>query len=106
MSVSRLWSDKYNPTRGLWEIYPISHQLHGALYGQKDFDAMVFLHRYRRHNWHVLEYFKDRPGDLLVMDMDGGGEWAELCAFLGRPIPSCPYPRSNPSSQIIAAVTT
>ena len=38
------------------------------------------------------EYFKDRPGDLLVMDMDSNPGWNALCAFLERPIPAEPYP--------------
>ena len=102
-SVEKLWSYAHNPTRHLWEVYPISHQLHTALYGQKDFDAAVFLERYRRHNAEVREYFKDRPGDLLVLDMDAGGEWAKLCKFLDRSMPNVPYPRANRSNEIIVA---
>ena len=33
---------------------------------------MFFLARYRRHNAEVREHFKDRPNDLLVMDIDAG----------------------------------
>jgi hypothetical protein len=38
----------------------------------------------------VLNFFKDRPDDLLVMNQMG---WPELCSFLGEPIPDVPYPR-------------
>ena len=48
--------------------------------------------RYRRHNAEVLAYFKDRPEDLLVMDMDAGAGWKELCGFFRKTIPSVPYP--------------
>lgn len=101
-SVERLWDPKYNRTRHLWEVYPISHQLHSALYGQREFNAPVFLERYRRHNAEVLEYFKDRPDDLLVLDMDmPTGKLAALCAFLKRPIfPDGLYPRANRSNDI------
>ncbi len=104
MSVKRLWDRKYNPTRHLWDVYPITNQLHSALYGRADFDALVFLQRYRRHNAEVSAYFKDRPNDLLVLDMEAGGQWEALCAFLNRPVPQVPYPRANRSSEI--SVTT
>ena len=96
-SVEKLWDAKYNPTRWIWDVYPFSNRIHTVLYGQKDFDAEVFLARYRRHNAEVLEYFRDRPGDLLVMDMDAGAGWVELCGFLGAPIPPVPYPAKNTS---------
>ena len=97
-SVSRLWDARYNPTRHLWYVYPFSDQIHTVLYGQKSFDPLVFLRRYRRHNAEVQAYFKDRPGDLLVMDMDDGAGWGPLCKFLGTPVPDVPYPRANVSS--------
>ncbi len=33
--------------------------------------------------------------NLLVMDITQGDGWRELCAFLGRPIPDCPFPHAN-----------
>jgi hypothetical protein len=95
MSVRRLWDQRYNPTRGIWDIYPFTGQIHTALYGRKDFDALVFLERYRRHNAEVREYFKDRPDDLLIMDMDAMPGWAPLCAFVDKPLPAVPYPWFN-----------
>ncbi|HUD11452.1 MAG TPA: sulfotransferase [Candidatus Saccharimonadia bacterium] len=99
-SVKRLWDYKHNPSRYIWDVYPFSNQIHTVLYGQKDFDALIFLERYRRHNAEVKEYFKDRPEDLLVMNMDAGGGWPALCMFLKLPVPSIPYPRMNRSNDI------
>ncbi len=93
-SLKWLWSDA-NPDRWTWEAFPFSHRIHTALYGQRDFDADVMLARFRRHNAEVLEYFKDRPNDLLAMDMDRGHGWPELCGFLGCAIPGEPYPVRN-----------
>jgi hypothetical protein len=94
-SVERLWDPKYNPDRLLWDVYPFTNKVHTALYGRPDFDADVFLARYRRHNQEVLAYFKNRPQDLLVMDMSAGAGWPELCDFLGLPIPAIDYPKAN-----------
>lgn len=79
-----------NPFRWEWDVYPISNRLHQFVYGRKDFDYDTFRDRYRRHNAEVMEYFKDRPNDLLVMREP---RWEELCAFLGRETPTEDYPR-------------
>jgi len=76
-----------------WEFDGYSHEMHERMYGQREFDALVFLERYRRHNAEVREWFSWRPNDLLVMDMSAGAGWPELAGFLGTPIPSAPYPR-------------
>ena len=50
---------------------------------------------FRKHNEEVLEYFRDRPDDLLVVDFTKGAGWDELCAFLDHPIPGEPFPHAN-----------
>ena len=91
-SVQNHWIHASNKFRWAWSTDPFTHKVHKLLYGQKGFDADIFLARYRRHNAEVLEYFKDRPGDLLIMDMDRAG-WPELCGFLQKPIPEVEYPQ-------------
>lgn len=66
------------------------------LYGTKGIDRRALLDAYERHERHVFEYFKNRPNDLLVMNICGGeADWEELCSFLGKPIPAVPFPASN-----------
>lgn len=55
----------------------------------------LYLERYRKHNADVLSYFKDRPNDLLVMDLTKGDGWEKLCPFLGKSIPEKKFPHSN-----------
>lgn len=93
-AVKALWDPNRNPYYD-WDKQPFSHLIHEALYGQRDFDRDLFLARYRRHNRDVLDYFKSRPNDLLVMPMSAGAGWPELCGFLGKPVPSIPYPHAN-----------
>ncbi|OFW99785.1 MAG: hypothetical protein A3E78_07540 [Alphaproteobacteria bacterium RIFCSPHIGHO2_12_FULL_63_12] len=57
-----------------------------------------YLDVYARHERDVRAYFADRPGDLLVMDLERGDGWAELCGFLGLAVPSEPFPVKNRSS--------
>jgi hypothetical protein len=66
------------------------------LYGTTGTDSEVLLDAYERHDRHVREYFRDRPDDLLVMNIAGGeADWESLCGFLGRPVPDTPFPASN-----------
>jgi hypothetical protein len=53
------------------------------------------LEKYERHNQDVKDYFKDRPNDLLVIDVIGGEGWEKLCPFLDKPIPKQPFPHKN-----------
>lgn len=51
--------------------------------------------RFIQHNTDVLEYFKTRSGQLLVVDWEAGDSWPQLCDFLGMPIPAVPFPHLN-----------
>lgn len=85
-SVVGHFGEKSSPMRQ-W-IYGVGSPL-GA---ETDYAA-----RYDRHNREVLEFFSDKPGSLLVMDLTAGDGWQELCAFLGGvDIPAEPFPHSNP----------
>lgn len=104
-SVERLWNPLFNATRWVWDRYPFTNRIHTALYGRADFEPVTFLKRYNRHNQEVLEYFKDRPGDLLVMDMGSANSWQGLCEFLNVEEPAEPYPVKNPTVSRAPAVT-
>lgn len=51
--------------------------------------------RFLRHNAEVADHFRSRPGDLLVVDWEGGNGWRELCDFLERDVPDAPFPHLN-----------
>jgi hypothetical protein len=93
-AVQCLWDPKRNPYYD-WDKQPFSNRIHSALYGRTSFDRPTFLDRYHRHNRDVCAYFSNRPQDLLVMNMNEGAGWKELCGFLGKPIPSIPYPHAH-----------
>jgi hypothetical protein len=50
---------------------------------------------YREHNQGVMDYFKSRPDDLLVLNFEDGDGWEKLCGFLGKAIPDQPFPHAN-----------
>ena len=81
-SVENHWNPELNQYRHQWNKDPFTHKVHKLLYGQKGYNRELFLERYRRHNKEVLEYFKDRPNDLLVLKIDENTGWNKLCKFL------------------------
>jgi hypothetical protein len=64
------------------------------VYGIGGFDRETFRRVYDRHLAEVAEYFAARPGQLLTIDLCAGEGWEKLCPFLGRPVPSEPFPHA------------
>ena len=62
------------------------------VYGSIDFNRVRFLDAYEQHVRDVLSYFKERPEQLLVMDITGGDGWEKLCPFVGVPMPLERFP--------------
>ena len=54
---------------------------------------------YEAHNSAVREYFRDRPQDLLVMELEKGDGWEKLGAFLNVAVPGGPFVQTNSSRQ-------
>ena len=72
--------------------------IYGENAGCPEGNEDTYIKRYERHNREVLEYFSDRPGDLLVMDIPADAGWEKLCAFLGHDVPDKPFPHANKAS--------
>jgi Sulfotransferase domain len=53
------------------------------------------IQRYEEHNAEVEAYFRDKPGQLLVVCWENGDGWDELSEFLGLERPSIPFPHAN-----------
>lgn len=59
-------------------------------------DPQKFIDRIKKHEEGILEYFKDRPEDLLVINICKGEGWEKLAPFLGeKKIPSILFPHAN-----------
>lgn len=74
---------------------------HEWIYGKgkglpKDYKENT-INVYNNHNKEVVEYFKNRPNDLLIIDFTKGDRWDKLCKFLDKDIPKELFPHSNNS---------
>jgi len=56
------------------------------------------INDYNIHKREVLEYFKNKPTQLLVFNVIDGDGWEKLCKFLNKPIPNVPFPHKRKSA--------
>jgi hypothetical protein len=77
---------------------PMRRWIYGEDAGCPEGNEDTYIARYERHNREVLEYFRDRPDDLLVIDLPNNDGWTRLCAFLGHDVPDEPFPHANKAS--------
>jgi len=68
--------------------------LRERLYGTRRFVRQTMIQARTGHRHDALQYFRDRPGDLLVMDICAGQGWETLCPFVGVPAPDRPFPHA------------
>jgi hypothetical protein len=77
---------------------PMRRWIYGDDAGCPEGNEDTYVARYERHNREVLDYFKDRPDDLLVIDLPNDNGWSKLCPFLGVEAPDEPFPHANKAS--------
>lgn len=66
-----------------------------ATYGCYDFAPERFAWVYDQHVKNVMEYFKDRPDQLLVINVCAGDGFEKLVPYLNRPAPCIPFPHKG-----------
>jgi len=84
--------DKY-PVLSRDDDEPIKRRM--LLYEAVAFDEEKFRQAYARHTKNIRAYFKNRPQDLLEMNITAGEGWEKLCPFLGLPVPDASFPYMN-----------
>jgi hypothetical protein len=77
--------------------------LRRRIYGVDRYDRTAFSLAYDRHVADVRQYLRDRPDDLLELDVCGGEGWERLCPFLGLEQPDVPFPWRNTGADVLAA---
>ncbi len=82
-------SGKGHLTPGFSEY--LRHDLYGSNIPNRELNIAAF----RDFNQSVIEYFRHRPEDLLVMNIVEGEGWESLCTFLNQPIPDLAFPKVN-----------
>ena len=78
----------------LWEGFVLSYGGDESLLYDRD----AYVASYLEHNRCVTEHFRDRPGDLLVLNVGHADAMQKLCAFLEVPYRGQAMPHLNRSA--------
>jgi hypothetical protein len=96
-SCKAYWPDKLKPIleRASLDISAYVHLINRTVYGAEAFDSELFSQAYDSYLASVQHYFRDRPEDLLVLDICRGDGWSKLCEFLQVAEPDAAFPHEN-----------
>ncbi len=86
-SLKRHWEDRppYDDPEQSETHLKIRRFLRASVYGVLTFNKQRLSNVYDLHHKNIMEYFKDRPDDLLVIDITKGEGWEKLCPFFDKP---------------------
>lgn len=79
----------------IWNWAPDIHAYHKKFYHTARYNKRILSKHYDDFNTEVMNYFKDRPEDLLVLDIDRGIDIQIICKFLNIPFKEVTYPKTN-----------
>lgn len=63
--------------------------------GTRYYNKEKLIRKYKEHHKEVKDYFKDKPGNLLIMNISKGDGYEVLCKFLNKPVIKKPFPKKN-----------
>ena len=66
--------------------------------GSATFEYDINKAHFIRHENDVTDYFRERPDDLLILDLSAEDKWSALATFLNRDIPDVAFPLLNVKS--------
>ena len=69
-------------------------------YGTETFNREMYRSAYIKHFNDVTHYFANRESDILILDICSGEGFEKLCPFLGKSIPTQPFPQKNSISSL------
>lgn len=101
-SLERHWHGKniFEDVPGMETTLKLRRFLRAATYGCYTFNRERMSYVYDLHHKNVTDYFKDRPGSLLIFDIAAGEGWEKLCTFLNEPEMEMPFPWVKSASML------
>jgi hypothetical protein len=85
-----------------------AYEVFRAIYATPDaklYDKMTLINQYNTHNQSVIEYFRHRPNDLLVLNVSQEGAYQRFCEFLDKPCLRQSFPWENKTADIATRTT-
>lgn len=99
-SIQRKWDRKpvFEEDTDLDHQMQIRRFLRASVYGTYSYNEERLSYVYDLHYKNVMEYFQDRPNDLLVINICAGEGWEKLCPFFNFSVRDEPFPVMNRKS--------
>lgn len=85
----------FNHGKVIWNWPTFTHNYHKKFYHTTRFNRFILSKHYDNFHKEVQDYFKDRPKDLLVIDIDKPINISVICTFLDVPFKEIPFPKTN-----------
>ncbi|AWM13010.1 hypothetical protein DI487_03455 [Flavobacterium sediminis] len=84
-----------------------SYPYHDYIYEDSDMfsDSEKYIQVYKQHNSSVREFFKDKPKQLLEINLKEDDKWEKICTFLNVKVPQRDFPHVNKASSRTALGT-
>ena len=94
----------YDDLKKATYVYPgWMFEANRAIYQTPDNDLYnreILINHYNFHNQSVMEYFRHRPNDLLVINLAEKGAYAKFCKFIGKLCTKEEFPWENRTDKI------
>jgi hypothetical protein len=94
----------YNDLKNANYVYPgWLLEANRAIYPTPDNDIYnkdILIDHYNYHNQSVLEYFRHRPNDLLILNLAEKDAFPRFCKFIGKPCTREKFPWVNQTEKI------
>ncbi|WP_138419837.1 sulfotransferase [Aquibacillus sediminis] len=78
----------------------LTHKHIHGITGENTYDKETMIDNYLKHSLEVKEWFKDRPRDLLVLNVADKGSYQKFCEFLKVEPQYDDFPWENKTSDI------
>jgi len=75
--------------------------LRGITPDNDPYNKEILIGDYERHNETVIDYFRHRPVDLLVLNVAEEGAFQKLAGFLGKKSNRTEFPWRNRTNDIV-----
>ena len=79
----------------IWQWRPVYDEYNREFFGTASFDAAMLSRRFDEYHTEVQQYFKERPDDLMIVDLSKSPDTSRLTEFLDLDQPPQSWPRSN-----------
>lgn len=75
--------------------------VYGVTEKDNPYDKTILTQHYEKRNQEIIDYFKDRPNDLLVINLSEPNTYQKFCQFINVKSDKTAFPWENKTEEII-----